>query len=303
MTYQIPELRFGALCAGALLAGGLASCQADEQAAAEPFDAATVPAFIEDAGEDGRTMIHDLDLDFAEALEAHAAGLDFDLTDAEEVFIERPDGSTDHMYRVEGDGLVPAETYEAIVSDPLAARQYRTNNLVSQGRTINVVGYTGGGGYGLTSTQRTALQWAINNYNRLNIGLTFRLSFAARTNADMVVYRQPNNSGAGGQAGFPSGGRPFKWVQIFTGMDRYDTNVNEHVMTHEIGHAVGLRHTDWFSRQSCGQSGESRNPDGAIQIPGTPSGYDANSVMLACFSQGEDGEFGFYDRVALEYLY
>ena len=291
-------------CACALLLGGLAACGADEEAAvAEPFDAATVPAFIEDPNEDGQTVVADLQLDFDDALEAHAGALAFDLSEANEVFIDRPDGTTDHMVNIEDDGLLPYATYQELLANPLTARQYRTNNLVSRGRTINVIGYTGGGGYGLTSTQRTALQWAINNYNRLNIGLTFRLSFSASTSADMVVYRQPNESGAGGQAGFPSGGRPFKWVQIYTGMDRYNTDVNEHVMTHEIGHAVGLRHTDWFSRQSCGQSGEGRGSDGAIRIPGTPSGYDANSVMLACFSQGEDGEFGYYDRVALEYLY
>jgi len=94
-----------------------------------------------------------------------------------------------------------------------------------------------------------------------------------------------------------------KWVQIYNGMNNYNTNTNEHVITHEIGHCMGLRHTDWFSRQSCGQSGESAGSTGAVLIPGTPSGFDANSVMLACFSSNEDGEFGFYDRVALETIY
>jgi hypothetical protein len=92
-------------------------------------------------------------------------------------------------------------------------------------------------------------------------------------------------------------------VQIYAGMNNYSNNVNEHVVGHEIGHCLGLRHTDWFSRQSCGQSGESAGSTGAVHIPGTPTGYDANSLMLACFSSNEDGEFGFYDRVALEYLY
>jgi hypothetical protein len=165
-----------------------------------------------------------------------------------------------------------------------------------------VIGYTGSG-YNLTNKMRTALQWAVNNYNALNTNKTFTLSFSSSTNADIVVYRNISNNGAGGQAGFPSGGKPFKWVQIYNGMGNYDTNTNEHVITHEIGHAMGLRHTDWFSRQSCGQSGESAGPDGAVHIPGTPTGFDPNSVMLSCFSSGEDGEFGYYDRIALEYLY
>ena len=75
-------------------------------------------------------------------------------------------------------------------------------------------------------------------------------------------------------------------------------------MTHEIGHCLGLRHTDYFSRASCGQNtNEGSAGVGAIHIPGTPTGIDWNSVMLACFSSNEDGEFGFYDEVALEFLY
>lgn len=51
------------------------------------------------------------------------------------------------------------------------------------------------------------------------------------------------------------------------------------------------------------QSGEARDPSGTVHVPGTPVGYDSNSVMLACFSANEDGNFGYYDEVALEYLY
>ncbi|MGB3799565.1 MAG: M57 family metalloprotease, partial [Lewinella sp.] len=79
---------------------------------------------------------------------------------------------------------------------------------------------------------------------------------------------------------------------------------NEHVMTHEIGHCMGFRLTDYGDRRSCGSGGgESAGSTGANLVPGTPSGYDPNSIMLSCFGSGEDGEFGYYDRVALEYLY
>ncbi len=232
--------------------------------------------------------------------------LDIMIENAEVKPFHFPDGTTEDRVYLDGDITMSQSDFNELQNDPrgeIDARQYRTYNLVNSPRTINVIGYTGGGGYGLTNKMRTALQWSVNNYNAINTGLNFTLTYGTNYQPyDMVVYRVPNGQ-AGGVAGFPSGGNPYKWVQIFSGMDNYNTNTNEHVITHEMGHCLGMRHTDWFSRQSCGQSGESANPDGAVQIPGTPSGYDSNSVMLACFGSNEDGEFGFYDRVALEYLY
>lgn len=213
-----------------------------------------------------------------------------------------PDGSFIENYLIEGDIVMSEEQMRTMSSASITNKQYRTYNLVSSPRTINVIGYTGGS-QALTTKQQTALQWTIDNYNALNLGLSFTLTFGTNyTPYDIVVYQNPNGQ-AGGVAGFPSSGNPYKYVQIFSGMEAYSTNTNEHVITHEIGHAVGLRHTDWFSRESCGQSGESADPDGAVHIPGTPTGYDATSVMLACFGANEDGEFGVNDETALNYLY
>lgn len=214
-----------------------------------------------------------------------------------------PDGSTEETLLLEGDILMSVDHLKNMLPYKSDTRQYRTYNLVNSPRNINVIGYTGGSGQGLTSKQRSALQRAVNNYNALNIGLNFTLTFGTNyTPYDIVVYQNPNGE-AGGVAGFPANGAPYKYVQIFSGMESYSTATNEHVLTHEIGHTVGLRHTDWYSRQSCGQSGESAGYDGAVHIPGTPTGYDSTSVMLACFSANEDGNFGYYDTVALEYLY
>lgn len=213
-----------------------------------------------------------------------------------------PDGSFTENYLIEGDIAMSEEQLFSMSPAEVTNKQYRTYNLVSTPKTIDVIGYTGGS-QALTTKQRSALQWTIDNYNALNLGITFTLTFGTNyTPYDIVVYQNPNGE-AGGVAGFPSGGDPYKYVQIFSGMEAYSTNTNEHVITHEIGHAVGLRHTDWFSRESCGQSGESADPDGAVHIPGTPTGFDAESVMLACFGANEDGEFGYYDTVALDYLY
>ena len=287
----------------AVAIGGLfafSACEQDQQIAPEETTFKNID-FIVDENEDGVTNLPEIN--FEEALHDHASHASADYFNAVKEDVVRPDGTTETIYVVEDDIELSREELELLRSfDAAMEKQYRTNNLVSD-NNISVIGYTGGS-YALTSKMRTALQWAVNNYNRINTNKNFSLSFSSSTNADMVVYREYTNSGAGGRAGFPyNNGQPYKWIRIYAGMENYDTNTNEHVITHEMGHAMGLRHTDWFSRQSCGQSGESAGSTGAVHIPGTPTGFDANSVMLACFGSGEDGEFGFYDRVALERIY
>jgi len=223
--------------------------------------------------------------------------------------VEGPNGVTiPGGYLVEGDIVLTEEFISNapnVIDNPITTEQYRTNNLVSQPRTISVTGWTGGGGFGLTQNMRTGLQFAINNYNALNLNLTFVLSFNTNINADIVVFRQRANSGAGGSAGFPSGGDPNRFVQIFTGLDNANPNVNEHVTAHEIGHSIGFRHTDFFSRQSCGGApvNEGQAGVGAVLIPGTPAGFDPTSIMLACFGFDTDGEFNANDITALNFLY
>lgn len=232
-----------------------------------------------------------------------ARSLHFNTFDMQEASFEKPNGKIEEGYMLEGDIFMTRDQLMNMeLGGDITSKQYRTNNLVSNG-VITIIGYTGNNSNGLTSQMQTGLQWAVNNYNALNLSISFQLTFGTNyQNKDMVVYQVAG--GAGGSAGFPSGGNPYKWVKINSGLAGYSTNVHEHVIGHEIGHSIGFRHTDWFSRQSCGQNvNEGTAGVGAVHIPGTPTGYDPTSLMLACFSSNEDGEFNNNDITALNYLY
>lgn len=260
--------------------------------------------------EEGTELTQEIEIPYE--IEAQFTELGFDVSDIKMKNSDNPfTGVSEAVYILEGDIQISESELRTMIMDSRnpSTEQYRTTNLVSVGttRTISVLGYVlPGSSFSLDANMQSALLQAVANYNNENLKLTFTTSFGTNTTAaDIVVYRVSGSGG--GSAGFPGGGNPYKWVQIQSGTTSFGADVLEHVITHEIGHCIGFRHTDFFNRSiSCGSGGNEGSAGvGAIHIPGTPTtvNIDLSSIMLSCFNSGVSGEFSSLDVVALEELY
>ncbi len=190
---------------------------------------------------------------------------------------------------------------EMLQSGASGEEQYRTSNLVGTGVTKICVNPTSA--FNSYSRLSQGLDLAIENYNALGLRITFARGPTTGCTANIAARTM---TGTGGSAGFPKGGKPYGTINIGTGLQSYSVDVSEHVITHEIGHTIGFRHSDYYNRAiSCGSGGnEGASSVGAIHIPGTPTTATVGgSVMNSCFRSSENGEWTSSDRTALNYLY
>ena len=208
-------------------------------------------------------------------------------------------------YLVEGDIVLTSEQLdkkpEAQFLRVAGEEQYRTYNLVGAlPRNITVrVSST------LSSSYITYTDAAIARYNAQGLRITFS---RVTSGGNIVISAAPSGAGYLASAGFPTSlGNPYSSVLVnASALAGQPSGTITSVLAHELGHCIGFRHTDYMSRQySCGGSAynEGASTVGAVHIPGTPTGPDSGSWMLACIGSGQNRPFNANDIIALNYLY
>jgi Dual-action HEIGH metallo-peptidase len=188
----------------------------------------------------------------------------------------------------------------ALIFDKTAPKeeQYRTTRLVTGlPRVITVKVATT-----LSTIFVQATDEMITRYNSRVLLITFQRITSGTANIN-IIKDETLPSGVLGSGGFPTAsGNPYGTIKMkpSTFGSAPSLGFVATVLTHEVGHCIGFRHTDYMARV-CGGGNEGSAGIGAILIPGTPSAIDKASFMISC--AGGNVPFSAYDKIALDALY
>ncbi len=236
--------------------------------------------------------------------------------------IESSDGQYEELVIVSGDIAYKKNRFLNIpIENGEISKQYRTEFIVDTDtyRTINIYAYTGptttAGVGGLSQKAKSGLERAIANWNNAGSKIKFDVTYGSTAdfpskdpNIEITIFVLTTITTTSGSLGIgisPSeDGAPGSILSI----SEYSNSLSDFIVedledlfTHELGHTIGFRHTDWKTRGSCG--GDPKREDEAIHILGSSPTWhdDPISIMNACGNVSN--ELSAWDTAAVRILY
>ncbi len=219
-------------------------------------------------------------------------------------------------YMVEGDIFLPEADLQFQSTSPnmviAQEEQYRTFKVVNSLAYPKIKVNLNKNSSAHQRVLSASLKEAIKRFNSQHLTIKFQHGNSANEHTTITTYNEESNTLA--SAGFPTNnGAPFNSIRINTynlSASTSEANINyiATIIAHELGHCIGFRHTDYTNRAySCGGSasneGQSTTGVGAVHIPGTPTGANSGSWMLACIGNGVNRVFNTNDITALRFVY
>lgn len=168
----------------------------------------------------------------------------------------------------------------------LRIRQSRVS-FPTNGRRNLSIGIVTQGEFGLNATQRNAVITAVQRYNALNMNKIrytsiIEGSLSTAVSADTYFIVGSTNNNADANTSFPFSGNPGREVRFNPRTRTLSQSTLTLLAQHEMGHSLGLIHSDFRTRRSCGLN-SSESTSGIELIPGTnSSGNFTTSIMRAC---------------------